>query len=197
MQRIPRLTYRVDLPGGQRRLREAILYVSKKYAEAEHFGLVKLNKTIWKADFDAFRERLQPVTGRQYKRQQMEPVPYEMLPLLNEMRRSDEITVEYRPIAGLTEERVIAQVIPGLRDFSPADLSFLDRAVKFYWDYTGTETSDHSHGVAWKTRENGDDMPYELTFLSDAPLDEWEQAYFGRLAKQNSWRSFCNAQHHR
>jgi hypothetical protein len=54
---IPRLTYRVELPGGQVRLREAALYVMKKCENLHFFGLTKLNKILWKADFSAFAAR--------------------------------------------------------------------------------------------------------------------------------------------
>lgn len=183
------LTYKVDLPGGQSRLRDAILYVSGKYKNADWFGLVKLNKTLWKADFDSFRERQYPVTGRQYKRQKDGPVPYEMVPILNDLLRDDYIEIEKRPVGRMTEQRVIPKVEPSLRNFSPADVSYFDRAIRFYWDFTGTEASDHSHGVAWATRYNGDDMPYNLAFLSDVPLADWEQRYYGRLAQQEGWVS--------
>jgi hypothetical protein len=32
---------------------------------------------------------------------------------------------------------------------------------------TGMEASDESHGTAWKTRFNGDPMPYEAALLSN------------------------------
>lgn len=187
--RHPRMTYRVDLPGGQSRLRDAVLYVSKKYAEAERFGLVKLNKTIWKADFDAFRDRHQPVTGRQYLRQKDGPVPFEMRHVIDDLLRCEFIRLESRVVNDFAEKRVIPQVDPSLREFSPADISYLDRAVKFYWDYTGTEASDHSHGVAWRTRSNGDEMPYELAYLSDEEMTDWEKRYFATVAERRGWQS--------
>ena len=52
-----KLTYRFKLPGGQRRLREMVLYVSERNSDTERFGLVKLNKILWKADFSAFADR--------------------------------------------------------------------------------------------------------------------------------------------
>ena len=39
-----RLTYRVELPGGDGRLREMILYVSQKAEEMPRYGKTKLNK---------------------------------------------------------------------------------------------------------------------------------------------------------
>jgi hypothetical protein len=35
---------------------------------------------------------------------------------------------------------------------------------------TGTETSDESHGIAWKSREIGDAIPYEAAYFEDKPL---------------------------
>ncbi|MFZ3235603.1 MAG: hypothetical protein WA184_09560, partial [Stellaceae bacterium] len=72
-------------------------------------GLIKLNKILWKADFDAYAARNIPVTGRAYQRLELGPAPREMRPLLNEMIRARLIhleetdfgdgVIEYRPIA--------------------------------------------------------------------------------------------------
>jgi hypothetical protein len=183
------LTFKVQLPGGQRRLKEAVLYVASKCFDAPSFGLVKLNKILWKADFDAFAERSQPVTGRQYSRQKQGPVPVEMLPVLNEMVRDGLIEIASSKIIDYDERRPRALVAPSLKLFSASDLSYLDRSIEFYWDRTGREASDDSHGVAWKTRENGDLMPYELAYLSDEPLDGPQKARLLRLGSDRGWRS--------
>jgi hypothetical protein len=83
--RPPHLTFQVKLPGGQSRLREAALYVMTRCANAEAFGLVKLNKILWRADFKAYAARRVPVTGRQYQRLAQGPAPVEMLPVLQEL----------------------------------------------------------------------------------------------------------------
>ena len=44
--------WKVDLPGGQRRLREAVLYVSRKCEAAQWFGLVK--SAGWKFNITPF-----------------------------------------------------------------------------------------------------------------------------------------------
>ena len=64
LARQPLLTDFIGLQGGQDRLRQLTLYVSREFATAARFGLVKLNKTLWKADFDAYANRRVPVTGR-------------------------------------------------------------------------------------------------------------------------------------
>lgn len=185
----PRLTYKVSLPGGQSRLREAALYVMKKCEGAESFGLTKLNKILWRADFKAFAARRTPVTGRQYQRLQQGPAPVEMKPILNEMERDGIMKIEKREVGPFEESRPIALVEPSLRYFSADDLAYLDSAIEQYWDFTGRGVSRDSHGIAWQTRSNGDAMAYDLALLSDDKLGAREIALFSRLATERGWQS--------
>lgn len=185
----PKLTWKVHLPGGQRRLREAVLYVSKRCAAAQLFGLVKLNKIVWRADFESFVQRGQPVTGRLYQRLPQGPAPVEMLPVLNELEADGLLRIERSIVGEYEQSRPIALADPVTAFFSPSDLSFLDRAISAYWDKSGKETSDISHGVAWKTREDGEPIPYELAYLSDAPLGSNQKARLLGLARLHHWHS--------
>ena len=184
-----KLTFRVELPGGQNRLREAILYVCQRSGDAPHFGLTKLNKILWLADFTSFAERAQPVTGRPYQRLEFGPAPIEMLPLLNEMVRDGEIEVEKARVVRFDERRPKSLATPSLRNFSPADLKYLDNAIERFWNLTGREVSDKSHGVAWSTRGNGDAMPYELSYLDDSPLGANTKAKLLKMAAAKKLRS--------
>jgi hypothetical protein len=159
-----------------------ILYVAQKCETAPRFGAIKLNKIIWKADFDSFAARGLPVTGREYKRQKYGPVPSEIGHLHTEMLKEGAVRVkrEYfgKDEAGkdVEERRTIAQDAPDLSLFTAEDIAFVDASISHYWEMTGTESSDESHGVAWKTRANGDPMPYELAWLSDRPLGRAQTA---------------------
>ena len=164
-------TFRFNLPGGVGRLRAAILYVAERSKGAERFGVIKLNKIIWRTDFEAFACRGIPVTGREYKRLELGPAPREMPHLLRDMRMKGEVTTERIELGnGLEEHRTRALITPDVALFSPDDLSYLDRSIQYYWNKTGVDASDDSHGAAWLSRNNGDLMPYELAHLSDRPL---------------------------
>src|SRR5947209_2464575 len=104
---VPRFTWKVDLPGGQRRLREAVLYTAHRCIEAPYFGLVKLNKILWRADFDSFADRGQPVTGRQYQRLPQGPAPVEMVPVLNGMLADGLVKIERVRVYDFDERRTI------------------------------------------------------------------------------------------
>lgn len=163
-----KLTFKVDLPGGENRLREMALYVCEKCASAERFGKVKLNKILWRADFTAFAERSVPVTGRSYQRLAAGPAPVEMPPLLAVMEGEGLIEIEQRDLAGgYVEYRINALQPANLRNFSADDISFVDGAIKYYWSKSATAASELSHSVAWKTRAFLDPLPYESVFLDD------------------------------
>jgi hypothetical protein len=184
-----KLTWKVNLPGGQKRLREAVLYVSQKCESAPYFGKIKLNKILWRADFESFAQRGQPVTGRQYQRLKQGPAPVEMLPILNELQAEGLLTYKTRKLVDYEEQRPTALQSPILTMFSKQDLDYLDRSISAYWDKTGTEVSDISHGVAWKSREDGDPMPYELAYLSDEPLGMGQKGRLLKLATSYGWNS--------
>ncbi len=193
--RRPQLTTRVPLPGGQDRLKQLILYIAEQCATAERFGLIKLNKILWKSDFDAFAARGVPVTGRDYQRLELGPAPKEIPRVYSDMLRDGRIRVEEVDFGEndsgerIVEKRTIPLDRPNLTLFSPEDLAFVDRAIAYYWEMTGTETSDDSHGVAWKTHNNGDPLPYELARLSDKPLPDEALGRLRERAKTRGWRT--------
>jgi hypothetical protein len=185
---VPNLTYFVDLPGGQNRLRQLVIYVADKCQTADRFGGIKLNKILWKADFDAFAARQIPVTGRRYQRERLGPIPKEMLPLRRDMEREGVISIELIDFGdGIIEHRTIPLIPPDLALFSQSDIQFVDEAIRYYWNMTGMESSDDSHGVAWRTRANGEPMPYEASFLSDRQLSTQQRRRFADRLYAEGW----------
>jgi hypothetical protein len=165
------LTYSVNLPGGKDRLRELILYVCGRCADAPRFGQAELNKILWKADFEAFAKRGVPVTGRSYQRLKSGPAPIEMPPVLAELIESGELEVSP---GDLGEERLIPTRAADLQPFfSDDDMRFVDDAIDRVGEMTAGKGTDDAQGIAWKSRGDLDPMPYESAYLSDEePSDE-------------------------
>ena len=167
-----------------------ILYVSEKYSTAEKWGKTKLNKILWRADFQSFLSRGVPVTGRPYQRLPKGPAPVEMAPVLGEMLNSKQIRIENNHFSNsIWEERIIALQSPNLQIFSNDDLHFIDEAIAHYWADTAREVSDDSHGIAWESRADGDPMPYELAYISDRTLSLELQAKLKQRAQECGWKS--------
>jgi antitoxin SocA-like protein len=183
------VTYRVDLSGGQRRLKEAILYVADKSKPMTFFGRVKLNKIIWRADFRSFYGRHQPVTGRSYQKLEWGPALIEMVPVMQGLLREGVLVDEPRIHAGTKEFRPVARADPVLKFFSREDIEYLDESIHHYWDMIGTESSDESHGIAWKSRQIGDLIPYEASYFSDLPLSKTALQKLSEIAVKHNLHS--------
>lgn len=184
------LTFQVELPGGEDRLREMILYVAKECRDAQRFGKVKLNKILWRADFTAFRERGRPVTGCAYQKLAAGPAPLRMEEVLSTLQSRRIVSVEEVPAGGdYVEHRIIGHRDPDLGLFSVDDIYFVDKSVAFYWSKSASTASDLSHRVAWKSRAFLERMPYESAFLSDEKLSRVEKDKFHALAKAKGWKS--------
>jgi hypothetical protein len=86
---------------------------------------------------------------------------------------------------GIRERRPVALAVPDTSRFEGEDIEYLDEATAYYWLKTGREASDESHGIAWRSRYNGDPMPYESALLSDRPLNpsqaERLRSFIGRM----------------
>ena len=163
-----KLTFKVELPGGQDRLRQMILYVAIQSLRTPRFGRIKLNKILWKSDFEAYAGRGVPVTGCAYQRLRLGPAPRAMLPLLTEMVQTGLLREDVTDFGdGIEERRPIALQQPNMSHFGRDDLRFVNDAIRHYWDLTGMETSDDSHGLAWQTRADREPMPYQSALLSD------------------------------
>ena len=186
----PQLTFRVDLPGAQNRLVEMILYISHRCQGARRFGGIKLNKILWKSDFDAYAARGVPVTGRAYQRLRLGPAPREMLPVHRSMLQNGLIKVEPTDFGdGIIEQRTVPLREPDLTNFTPNDISFVDRAIGHFWTLTGMETSDDSHGAAWSTRANGEPMPYETALLADRSPQTPQMLRLKQMIYDREWLS--------
>jgi hypothetical protein len=183
-------TPKVSLPGGQSRLKNMILYVAEQCADARYFGAVKLNKIIWKADFDSFAARGVPVTGREYLKQKFGPALKEMLPVQNDMLRDELIEFKHNYFGdGIVEDRTVAVVRPNMSCFTDEDMKFVAASIQHYWHMTGTESSDESHGIAWKTRAIGETMPYESALLSDRRPNDRQWKRLKALVKERQLSS--------
>jgi hypothetical protein len=181
------LTYRLELPGGQGRLREAALYVMQAAREFDYFGLVKLNKMLWRADFSSFLERHFPVTGRPYQKLEFGPAPVEMKPILRDLETEGRIAYVQTDIPN--EQRPIPTSKVIIENLSPRDISFLDEAIEHYRNMTASATSRDSHGVAWRTRSIGEQIPYEAAIFDDRPLPQDLEHKLMWLGRERHWRS--------
>ena len=170
----------MDIPPGDGRLGEAIIYVAERMADDPGGqGAVKLNKILWWADFESFRERRRSVTGAVYQKLNEGPAPVRLLPIRKNLLRSGAVEMKERDRGARSPEKVLIARRSPEPIFDTEDLRFLERALEKFRGMTGKECSDFSHraSAGWQTVNNQEVIPYETSLVYTRPLTEEEIAW--------------------
>jgi hypothetical protein len=167
-------------------LRELILYISDQCEEDKGFGLTKLNKILYFADFMSYARYGEPITGVSYIKLPKGPVPQPMLAVRKQMEADLEILIRLRDYHGYPQHRVIALREANLEKFKPRDIALIDSVIRKLADETAAEVSARSHGRAWRAVRNHERIPYNAVFISDEGITEEDRALTAELFPQYS-----------
>lgn len=171
----------------EQRLREMILYISACSAYDRAFGVTKLNKLLWWSDTSAFGIRRRPITGATYIRLPQGPVPQGIDAIRDDMQRLGEIAISRVEHYG----RVIHRVVPLRRHdlslFTGEEIAIVDEIVLQNRVSNATSVSRRSHGRMWEALKQGQPMPYESVFISDAKATRYDMVRTRELARQFGW----------
>lgn len=148
------------------KLKELILYISFKWADAKFFGDTKLNKVLFAIDFDSFLKLGSPVTGSTYIRDSYGPRSYPLLPCLKELESVDKDLYLKPEFRGLRiQRRPIPLRVANTSIFSSEELGIIEKWIDLMRDKTAKQVSDWSHEFEfWKQLDNGQQIPYGTIF---------------------------------
>ena len=165
------LTFEVSEMEPKNKLRELIIYIADISQLDKNFGKTKLVKLLYMSDFGSFREYGTPITGHKYVKLPNGPFPDGLEHLLLEMRKANEIDIQEVPysINLNPQQRVVPKRRANLTLFSAQDIANVDGIVREYWNHTGSEMADLTHGIAWKVADLGELIPYESSLVLDEP----------------------------
>jgi len=166
------------------KLRELILYVSRRCQTDEGFSLSKLAKILYYADFLSYRNYNKPITGYPYVHWDYGPVPEDYYGILDEMISSNELVITPQRYYGKEQKRPLALRETDGSLFSGRDIKIVEDIIQQYWDKNATETSEESHGIAWKMTEHNARIPYQASLLSSDDLTDEEIAHAIELARE-------------
>lgn len=175
----------MNTPPGDERLGEAIVYVVERMADDPGGqGAVKLNKILWWADFESFRERHRSVTGAVYQKLKEGPAPVRLLPTRKKLLKSGAIEMEERDRGAQSPEKVLITHRLPEPVFDREDLRYLDRALEKFRGMTGKECSDFSHraSAGWQTVNYHEIIPYETALVYTRPLTDEDIAWGREVA---------------
>ncbi len=183
-----RLSFSIDVPKGAQRLRELIVYISKKCEHDPWFGATKLNKILYHSDFRAFSRFGIPLTGMPYFRLPNGPAPRLLLRFRRDLEQEGAIEVNRISLPdGKEQHRTIAKREPVLEHFTADELQLVDQVIDDFWNQNGSEVSEASHDIRWKVLNNKDDLPYEFAFLRDEPISNEDVSLTRKLATEHGW----------
>jgi uncharacterized phage-associated protein len=181
----------MDQGFNEQKFRELVLYFARKCVDDPGFGVTKLNKLLFYADFLAYANWGQSITGSEYVALDHGPVPEDAKAIRSRMEQQKQIAIEPRG----WQQRVVALQEPDIEQFSSRDIAVADRVCGLLEKYNATQVSELSHAfLGWRaayaeTQATGRQVriPYSTVFVSNEPLDEFETARIQMLAKQHEW----------
>jgi len=173
---------------GNKRVRELILYISRKCDEDPTFGATKLNKILFYSDFWSYFRFGEPIAGLEYQRLPNGPAPKQLLPVREEMERAGDVAVQKATFFNKQQHRCVPLRDPDLQEFKGRDIALIDELIDELWGKTASEVSQLSHQRAWRIAKDRESIPYQAIFLSDDDsLSESEMARVAALNKKHGW----------
>lgn len=143
------------------------------------FGMVKLNKLLYHADFEAFRRFGRSITGASYERQEFGPVARPLPLVLDELaaagRLSWELIARGKHTAKVPSPSDDPNATPDTRQFSEQEHEQIRETLRALATYGGKSVSDWSHeeSAGWRmVQEDGREIEYETAFFSTKPIPQ-------------------------
>jgi hypothetical protein len=149
------------------KFREALVYVCTRCSDAKNWGMVKLLKILFFADFESYERRGETITGAAYYKLRQGPVPTDTKSLQDQMIADGDIGIEVRQVIDYHEKRPVALREPDMGVFSGEEVRIIDQMIEWIKPMTAKRVSDVSHRhIGWQIVEMGQKIPYEMALLT-------------------------------
>jgi hypothetical protein len=160
----------------QTRFENLVLYLASRSTDDEGYGKVKLNKLLFRADFEAFRLLGASITGEEYKRQEHGPVAAHLPSLLRRFEERGVLTVDEIPAGPYV--RLVPVLgeghAPNPEVFSKEEREIIERALDELRLHGAKSVSKWSHeeSVGWRLTETDKVIAYETSVIASEPAPE-------------------------
>ncbi|MEM0946284.1 MAG: Panacea domain-containing protein [Pseudomonadota bacterium] len=161
------LTWGANTPAVQHKLSELLLYVAEKAGDLSDFGSTKINKTLYHADMNFYREHGRSITGAQYHRIQKGPVPKHILVVERALSEAGALEL----VEDDMTHRRIAKRPADISTFTDEEITTVDKEIQRLAQMTAGQVSDDSHDIRWRALTHQDLVPYEFAFLNSEVTD--------------------------
>jgi hypothetical protein len=152
----------------KKKFAELIIYVSQLHATDEAFGVTKLNKILFFADFTAYMMFGQSITGQQYFRLPEGPAPTQLLPVRASLVKAKRLALNEVPYYTRKQLKPIALDRADLSVFTPDEIAIVSQVALNLWGKDASECSGLSHKfVGWLYAKDREIIPYEVALIAN------------------------------
>lgn len=156
------------------KFKELVLLLAARSKNDPQMSRVKLNKLLYRSDFEAFRLLGRSITGATYIRGEHGPMAKQLPLAEKELGRNG--LLSWKTEAAGPYERKIPTTEQGVdeKQFTTGEIAIVDATVAELAGLGGRGAREWSHetAVGWRVREDGDEIPYSSALLSLRELDD-------------------------
>lgn len=160
------------------KLKELIIYISTKCSDDKTFGVTKLNKILFYADYFYYLNKNKSISEQNYIHLDHGPVPEDMIEVRDEMIKKD-IAYAFYQSGPFLQKRVVALREPKIDSFEPDMISLLDEIIDEVSNKKHIRAkwmSDATHDfLGWLVTEKFEVIPYETFLLKDKKKQKVEK----------------------
>jgi uncharacterized phage-associated protein len=178
------------------KFKELVVYLcaASERARDEGFGMVKLNKLLYRADFEAYRLLGHPITGETYEKQEYGPVARDLPIVLDELGAAGRLGWQFiatgphtRNVPTVTED---PDAVADMSAFPSDEREVIENTLRELAVYGGKGASEWSHeeSAGWKAApEYGHAIDYSSTFISTEPVSPEDLDRARRFVHERGW----------
>lgn len=151
--------------------KELVVYISKQCSNDNNFGVTKLNKILFFADFGFYLQTGRSLTGKKYVHDQFGPVPVGIEHVRGSMEKVD-IAVAHMQAGPYLRKNIVALRDADISKIEPEKIAWLQKVIDYYCSpsrsKTATWMSDLSHDfIGYDVTERGEEIPYQTIYLQN------------------------------
>ena len=158
---------RTEFNGGK--FKELVLLLAERSSGDPLMSRVKLNKLLYRSDFEAFRLLGHSITGATYIRGEHGPMAAELPGAERELGRAGYLGWEFRDAGPHTQKVPVALEQADESQFLPDELRIVETAL----GGKGASLWSHEESAGWRVKDDGEEITYESGLIDvTTPLDE-------------------------
>ncbi|MEX2236374.1 MAG: Panacea domain-containing protein [Dehalococcoidia bacterium] len=152
----------------EKKFTELVLYVADKCESDPRFGTTKLNKILYFADFTAYVDFGQSITGAKYKKRPYGPLATPMVPIQKELEMQGDLKLKDASWYGYPQKKPVSLRPANLSLFSGPEIALVDRIIDSLKGLDASQVTYLSHqDWGWKLAAEGEVIPIETAFIEE------------------------------